>query len=479
MNKRLVFKMIGKMLLLEAALMLLPLITSVIYRGTDITAFLISGLLCGACGFALSRLRPGQNNINIREGVAVAGFGWLILSLFGALPLTISGAIPSYIDSLFETVSGFTTTGASLLTNIESLPKGSLFWRSFTHWVGGMGVLVLSVAIMPNITGRSANLAKAESPGPVFSKLVPKMQDSAKILYLIYIGLSVLEFVSLLICGMSCYDAMLHTFGTAGTGGFSNYSASIGTFASPAVEWVIGVFMLLFGINFASYFHFLRKEYHAAVKSEELWVYLIIVFLSTVLITGSIANRYPFGEAIRTAFFQTTSILSTTGYSTVDFNAWPALAKLILLFLMCTGGCAGSTAGGLKVCRLIILAKGTKRSIKKTLVPREVKVIKFEGRPVPDDMLINLGSYLFLCIGIIVLGALLLMLDRSDITTCLTASATCFFNVGPGFNAVGPAGNFAFFSPFSKLLLSLIMLTGRLEIYSVIVLFFPRVWKKN
>ena len=481
MNYRLVFRLIGRLLLMEAALMLPSLFVSLLYRGGDTSSFLITiGItaLCGAIpGFLL---KPRRTDLTPRDGMVVAGLSWAIFSFFGCLPFVFSGAIPHFADAYFETVSGFTTTGASILTEIESLPRGILFWRSFTHWIGGMGVLIFTLALLPRLSGRSAHLARAESPGPTFTKLLPRMSDTAKILYILYLGLSLIMFLVMLLCGMNAYDALIHTFGTAGTGGFSNYNASVGAFQSPLIEWMIALFMMLFGINFAVYFHLLRKDVRQASKNEELWAYLIIVLLGTLGVTLSILPSYGhFFTALRHGFFHVSSIISTTGFASADFNLWPVFAKGILVLLMFIGACAGSTAGGFKVSRIVMLVKSGFRDVRHTLQPRKVAVVRMDGKPVQEGTLSTLGVYLFLYICILILGTLIVSLEAPDFATSFTASLTCLSNVGPGLNAVGPANNFAFFSPLIKWFLSFLMLAGRLEIYPILALFSISVWKKN
>ena len=337
MNYKLVFRLLGRLLLMEAALMLPSMGVSLIFRQGDTLAFLEAIAITATVGVMLTfLLKPDRDDLTARDGMAVAGLSWVILSFFGALPFVLSGAIPHVVDAFFEAVSGFTTTGSTILTEIEHLPRGVLFWRSFTHWIGGMGVLVFTLAVLPRLSGRTSHLARAESPGPTFSKLLPKMGDTAKILYVLYFILSFTETVSLLLAGMNLYDALIHTFGTAGTGGFSNYNSSVGAFHSPAIEWIIGVFMMLFGVNFAIYFHLMRREKEPILQSEELWTYLSIVAAATLLVTLSILPRYNgFFEALRYAFFQVTSIISTTGFGTADFNVWPLFSRSMLLLLMC------------------------------------------------------------------------------------------------------------------------------------------------
>ena len=481
MNYKLVVRLLGRLLLIEAALMVPSLAVALIYGGGDALSFVITIGLTGACGALLSfLLRPQRDDLTARDGMAVAGLSWVILSFFGALPFVISGAIPHLADAYFESVSGFSTTGSTILTEIEHLPKGILFWRSFTHWIGGMGVLVFTLAVLPRLSGRTAHLARAESPGPTFTKLLPKMSDTAKLLYGLYLALTLMEAVCLLLAGMNVYDALIHAFGTAGTGGFSNYNASVGSFQNPLIEWIVAVFMLLFGVNFAIYFHLLRKEKEPILQSEELWFYLILVGASTLIITVAILPQYPgFFNALRTAFFQVTAIVSTTGFSTADFNLWPLFTRAILLLLLCFGACAGSTAGGFKLSRVLLLGKSAYRDLEHTLQPRKVAVVRFEGKPVAESTLTQVGVYLSIWLFLAVMGTLLLSIRETDLVTAMTAALTCLSNVGPGLNGVGPAENFAFFSPAAKLLLSFLMLAGRLEIYPILLLFSPNVWRKN
>ena len=481
MNYKLVFRLLGRLLLMEAALMLPSMGVSLIFRQGDTLAFLEAIAITATVGVMLTfLLKPDRDDLTARDGMAVAGLSWVILSFFGALPFVLSGAIPHVVDAFFEAVSGFTTTGSTILTEIEHLPRGVLFWRSFTHWIGGMGVLVFTLAVLPRLSGRTSHLARAESPGPTFSKLLPKMGDTAKILYVLYFILSFTETMSLLLAGMNLYDALIHTFGTAGTGGFSNYNSSVGAFHSPAIEWIIGVFMMLFGVNFAIYFHLMRREKEPILQSEELWTYLSIVAAATLLVTLSILPRYNgFFEALRYAFFQVTSIISTTGFGTADFNVWPLFSRSMLLLLMCMGACAGSTAGGIKTSRVLLLGKSAFRDLEHTIQPRKVAVVRLEGKAVQESTLSQVGVYLSLWVVLAVVGTLLISLEAKDFVTAFTAVLTTLSNVGPGLGGVGPTENFAFFSPPAKLLLSFMMLAGRLEIYPILLLFAPHVWRKN
>lgn len=480
MNRRMVLYMVGTVVKIEAALMVLPLIASLIYKEACSTAFLISIAAALAVGFALTLIfKPGSKVIYAKEGFVIVSLAWLALSAVGALPFYISGEIPSYVDAFFETVSGFTTTGASILTDVEAMSKGLLFWRSFTHWVGGMGVLVFVMAVIPGVSDRSIHILRAEAPGPIVGKLVPKMRQTARILYIIYMVMTVVEIAFLLAGGMPVFDSLIHAFGTAGTGGFGVKGDSIASY-SPYLQWVITVFMLLFGINFNLYYLVLIKKFRTAIKSEELWAYLIIFFASTAVITLNIMPMGgSFSENLRLAAFQVSSIVTTTGYATADFNQWPTLSKTVILLLMFIGSCAGSTAGGFKVSRVVLLMKKIKRELQKLLHPRAVSVIRFEGKRVDEATMSSLGSYLaiyvlFYCIFVFLLG-----FETLDLETNISAVAACYNNIGPALGAAGPASNYAFYSPFSKIVLSVAMLLGRLEILPLILTFSPSTWTKK
>ena len=473
--------LLGVLMLIEAVLMLLPSAVALIY-GESALPFLLAMAIMAAVFAPLVIFKPKNKKIYAKDGFVVVAAAWILMSVFGSLPFVFSGAIPSFIDALFETASGLTTTGASILTEIESLPRGILFWRSFTHWVGGMGVLVFMMAILPSSAGgQNIHLMRAEVPGPTKGKLVPKMRQTAIILYGIYFALTVLEFISLLICKMPVYDAAVNSFATAGTGGFSVLDSSIGGYNNPAVEWVIAVFMFLFGVNFNLYFFILIGRVREFLRSEEFRTYLIICFASVAVIaanTFSIAER--FGDCIRNAVFQVTSIVSTSGFSTLNYDAeWPEFSKMILILLTLTGACAGSTAGGLKLSRVIIVVKGMFCHIRQIVRPHSVNVVRIDGEAVPDSTVRSATGYLSIYFVIIALVALLVSVDGFDFTTNLTAALTCINNVGPGLGAIGPAGNFAGFSVFSKLILSLAMLAGRLEIIPLFIFLSPVAWKKH
>ncbi len=480
MNRRFVFRLLGKMLMVTSALMVLPLIVSIIYKEESYTAFLLSIGISLAIGFPLMTFSKTEDRvIYAKEGFVIVALSWLCMSAVGALPFVLSEEIPSYVDAFFETVSGFTTTGASILTDIESLSHGILFWRSFTHWVGGMGVLVFIMAIIPASTDRSIHILRAEVPGPIVGKLVPKMRDTAIILYLIYIVLTVIEIVMLLIGGMPLFDSLVHAFGTAGTGGFGIKSDSIASY-SPYLQWVITVFMMIFGVNFNLYYLILTKKIKSIFKSEELWTYIGIGIVSTAVIAFNIRDMYlSLGETIRVSSFQVATIITTTGYATTDFNLWPDLSKTILLLLMFIGSCAGSTAGGFKISRVILLFKMIKREIRSLIHPRAVGVVRFEGKKVEDPVLKSLSAYFAIYVACFVGIFLLISFDGYDIVTNFSASAACFNNIGPGLAAVGPAANYAGYSVFSKLVLSVAMLLGRLEIYPVIFVLSRAAWSKK
>ena len=429
--------------------------------------------------------RPSSKVIYAKEGFAIVTYAWLVMAAIGALPFVITGAIPSYVDAFFETVSGFTTTGASILSGeaLTAMSHGLLFWRSFTHWVGGMGVLVFVMAIIPNMSDRSIHIMRAEMPGPEVGKLLPKARDTAKILYLIYIAMTAVEIIMLLCGGMSAFDSVVYSFGTAGTGGFGIKPDSIGS-CTPYQQWVIAAFMLIFGINFNLYYLLLIGKFKAVFRNTETWLYLGLVGVSVVMIANNIHFMYSsVEESLRQSTFQVASMVSTTGYSTADFNTWPQLSKSILMIFMFTGACAGSTAGGLKMSRLLLLIKSVFREFKKMLHPRSVKVVKVDGKRVDEQVLGGVTTYFavyMLCIlGIFVLLSCFETNPIFNTETNFTASVSCFNNIGPGLGNVGPAESFGAYSDPSKLLLSLAMLLGRLEIFPLILGINPFIWRKR
>ena len=479
MNRRMVLYMVGSVIKIEAALMLLPLIVSVIY-GEKSTAlsFLASIVIALVTGFVMTlAVRPGSKVIYAKEGFVTVALSWIFLSLVGCLPFVISGEIPNFIDAFFETVSGFTTTGASILTDVEAMSKGMLFWRSFTHWVGGMGVLVFVMAIIPSFSERSIHLLRAEVPGPVVGKLVPKIRQTARILYIIYIAITLIEVVLLLLGKMPLFDSLVHAFGTAGTGGFGIKSDSLGSYSSY-LQWVITIFMLIFGVNFNLYYFILIRKAKLALKSTELWFYLGIVAFSTICITADTFHLYSsIGESVKHAAFQVAAFITTTGYATADFNSWPIFSKTLLFLLMFLGGCAGSTAGGFKLSRVMMLLKNAKRELQRMLHPRSVAVVKFEGKRVDDSTINSVMSYLsiyllFFCVTVFIIG-----FEKFDIETNITAVASCFNNIGPAFGQA--AANYSAYSPFGKIILSIAMLLGRLEIYPIILTLSPSTWSKK
>ena len=482
MNQKMVFQTVGLMLVIEAGMMLLPILVALIYGEACITALLISAAIALAAGLLLRRIcRTSNQVIYAREGFVTVAMCWLALSAAGALPFTISGEIPSYVDAFFETVSGFTTTGSSILTDVEAMSHGLLFWRSFTHWVGGMGVLVFIMALVPKVSDRSIHILRAEMPGPVVGKLVPRARDTASILYKIYIVMTLVHIILLLVGGMPLFDSIVHAFGSAGTGGFGIKADSLAGY-SPYLQWVITVFMFLFGVNFNLYYLLLIRRFKAAAQSSEVWYYLGIVLVSIALITANILPLcQSFGEALRLSAFQVSSIITTTGYATADFNLWPQLSKSILLILMMIGACAGSTGGGLKVSRAVMLVKMIGREFKHLLHPRSVNSVRFEGKNVDGATIKSLSSYF--AIYIVCMLAIFLVLSFEpapfDLETNLSASIACFNNIGPGFGLVGPAANFAAYSPLSKIVLSLAMLLGRLEIYPLLLTLSPSTWIKK
>ncbi|MBP3409450.1 MAG: TrkH family potassium uptake protein [Clostridia bacterium] len=480
MNRKKIFNMVGLMLEAEAALMLLPTICAVIYSEKCVWSLLISAAIAFAAGFILRRIcRTDNHVIYAREGFIMVSLTWLAMSAVGALPFFISGEIPSYVDAFFETVSGFTTTGASILTDVEAMSHGLLFWRSFTHWVGGMGILVFVMAIVDGANDRSMHILRAEMPGPVVGKLLPRAKDTASILYKIYIGMTLVETVLLLAGGMPLFESIVHAFGTAGTGGFGVKADSIAGY-SPYLQWVITVFMLLFGVNFNLYYLLLIRRFRAAAQSSECWYYLGIVLVSVGLITANILPMcQTFGEALRLSAFQVSSIITTTGYATTDFNLWPEFSKSILLLLMMIGACAGSTGGGLKVSRAVMLVKMVRKEVRHLLHPRSVNTVKFEGKVVDGATLKSVSSYFAVYMLCLLATYLLLSLDAFGMETNMSATFACFNNIGPGFAAVGPTASYAGYNMFSKLVLSLAMLMGRLEIFPLLLTLSPTTWAKK
>ena len=477
MNYKIIFNTLGRVILLEAAILLLPAGVAVIYREDCTAAFIITALIAAVIGSSLALLcRSKKKNLNTRDGFAIVSLSWLAISLIGALPFVISGEIPRYVDAFFETVSGFTTTGASILSDVESMSRGLLFWRSFTHWLGGMGILVFVMAIMDKAPDRSINILRAEMPGHSVDKFTPKSRNTAKMLYYIYLSMTAAEFIMLLCGGMPLFDSAIHALGTAGTGGFGIKSDSIASY-SAYLQWVITAFMLLFGISFNIYFLLILKRWKNVLASNELWCYLGIFATAFVIITADIYPIYgSLAEAVRLSAFQVSSITTTTGYATADFNLWPQLSKGILIILMFCGGCMGSTAGGFKVSRITALFQIAGNEIRRSISPRSVRAVRLNGRTLTAQEEKGTLSYLVLYLAVIVTVFLLISFEPFGFETNFSAVISCVNNIGPGFDLVGPAANYASFSSFSKVVLSFAMLMGRLEIYPLLSLLIPQAW---
>ncbi len=477
MNFKLVFRITGKTLLVEAGAMLLPLAVGFLY-GEDPAPFLYTLPLLVLVGAIFSVLKS-DDHFFPREGFFAVALTWLLVAAFGALPFYFSGYFETYIDCFFEAVSGFTTTGASILTAVEPLPKGILFWRSFMHWLGGMGVLVLTIALLPNLGGRTLQLMKAESPGPIVSKLVPKASQSSKILYSIYCGMTVIEIIVLHLVGMPWFDSIVNSFAIAGTGGFSIRNTSIAAYGSPAIEIACTIFMLLFSINFALYFLVLCGKVKQALRSDELRFFLIVVVGSTALIAIDIWPMYSGADAIRHAAFQVSSIISTTGFASANFDLWPEFSRFLLILLMFIGACAGSTGGAIKCSRLLLLLRSIRREVRQVIHPREVNVVKLDGQVVDEGNLRSVHIFIGAYMLIMLLAVLLVSLDDFSMVTNFSAVASCIGNVGPGLEGVGPMSSYAAYSGFSKLVLSMCMIIGRLELLPVMVLFSANAWKRS
>lgn len=479
MNYRFVFKKLGHILLIEAMLLVVPLFVSIYYH-ENFLPFIFTILIILICGSLLSSIKATRTNYFAKEGLLITTLSWVLLSIFGALPFVFDGAISSYVDALFETISGFTTTGSSILTNVEVLPKGLLFWRSFTHWIGGMGILMFVIAILPMSNDNSMHVIKAEVPGPFPGKLLPKLKDTAKWLYGIYFFLTLIQIILLRLGGMSLFDSILTSFATAGTGGFGIKSTSIAFYNSPYIEYVVGIFMLLFGINFNVFFFIIMKKFTLAFKNEEMRTYLIIVLVSVVLITFNILSiTSSIGEAFRLAFFQVSSIITTTGFATTDFNLWPQFSKIILFLLMLFGACGGSTGGGIKISRIVIAFKRIFNDLVNMIHPNAVKNVKFEGKKIENKTVNEIGYFIILYFVLIGVITLVVSLDNFNFETTLTSVVSCMGNIGPGFGLTGPMGNFSMFSNLSKIMLSIAMLLGRLELYPILLFLSPTLYIRN
>lgn len=481
MNFLLVLKLVGAVLKIEAILMILPLIISFVYQSGDGIYFIYTAIPLFIAGYCLSKIRPKTTVFRSKEGFVTVSLSWITMSLFGAIPFYLSGYFDTFIDCFFETVSGFTTTGSTILPNVEIVPKGLLFWRSFTHWIGGMGVLVFVLALMPTLNGSAVQLLRAESPGPVPGKVVPKIRESAKILYKIYLIMSITQVILLLASGLPLYDSLITTMGSAGTGGFSNLNLSVGGYNNVAAEVITTIFMLLFGVNFNIYYYMTSKQLGLIKSNEELKLYLFIAFASMLLIAGNIMPMYggSFIQALRYSSFQVSSIMTTTGFATTDFHLWPMFSKSILMLLMIIGASAGSTGGGIKVSRLLILFKAIRREIGLIIHPRRIQTVKLENEILDDRVLTSVLVFLSTYALIALAATFLVATDGYDFETTATAVLSALGNIGPGFSLVGPMGNFSVFTGFSKLVLSFCMLAGRLEIFPMLLLFSPSVWRKK
>ena len=480
MNLKMTKYMLGKMLGIEALVLMIPMVVSLIYGEAGWKYFGITSLILLAVYLLFGFRKPNNTQIYGKDGFVIIACLWILWSIFGALPFWLSGAIPSYIDALFETISGFTTTGSTILTDIEALPKGMNFWRCFTHWIGGMGVLVFIMVIVSLEDKNSMHLMRAEVPGPETDKLVPKARNTARILYAMYFALTAIEVILLLCGGMNLYDSIIHSFSTAGTGGFSNQNSSIAAYDSAYIDGVITVFMILFGINFNMYYLILLKKAKSVFTNEEVRTYIGIILAATVLITANIINVYGnVFKAFRYAVFQVASIITTTGFMSADYNLWPEFSKTILLMLMVIGACAGSTGGGMKVSRILIAIKSVGRELKRLLHPKSVNIVKVNGKKVSNETLQGVYMYIIAYVAIFIVSVLLVSLNNFDFATTFSGVLTTINNVGPGISAIGPIENFSKFTDFSKIVFGLDMLIGRLEIFPFLVLFHPDLWRRK
>lgn len=481
MNKRSIIYILGWVLIVEAVAMQIGTITSLIYGEKEAWYFVLTGVVSAILGVLAIKVKKPKNMVLYQKaGFASTALSWILLSLVGCMPFWLSGEIPSFIDAFYETVSGITTTGATILNDVEALSKGMLMWRSFLHWLGGMGVIVFLLAIIPKLGGQqNIFLMKAESPGPIIGKAVPRMRNYATMLYGIYITLTALEFILLLFGGLNVFEAINTSFSTAGTGGFGIYNSNAAAFDSYYVQTVIAVFMLLFGINFSVYLCLIARKFKQSLKFEELWIYLGIVAVSTAIIAFNISSIYKPYDAFHQSFFYVSSIISTTGFGLTDVNKWPELSKTVIIILTFIGASAGSTGGGFKISRIILLFKEVRKEFSLLVHPRNVKLVKMDGKAVNHDIMRTTSMYLVLYIGVFAISFLLVSIDNMDFTTSFTAVAANLNNTGPGIGAVGPVGNYADFSILSKIVFIFDMLAGRLEIYPLLLLFAPSAWKKS
>ncbi len=478
MNTSIIRYILGYILKIEALFMLLPCLTALIYQEPEGFDYLLAAALGGLCGVFLTLHKPKNNVFYLKEGCVTTALSWVFLSLFGCVPFIITGEIPNFVDALFETISGFTTTGASILNDVEALSHCSLMWRSFTHWIGGMGVLVFLLAIIPLSGGSRINLMRAESPGPSVGKLVPKVRTTARLLYLIYLFMTLLETMLLLAGGMPLFDALATSFGTAGTGGFGIKNDSMAGY-SPYLQWVVTIFMILFGVNFNFYYYLLYRKVKKAFQIEEIKYYLLIILAAIAIIFFQIldASKGVF-DALTSSSFQVASIITTTGFSTVDFNQWSEVCRFILVLLMFIGACAGSTGGGIKVSRFVVLIKTVAKELTSYIHPKSIKKIKMDQKPVEHEVVRSINVYFITFIILFSASVFAISFEGYDLITNFTAVAATINNIGPGLELVGPASNFSMFHPFSKLVLIFDMLAGRLELFPLLILFHPAIWKE-
>ncbi len=479
-----VVRMMGILLIVLACCFLPSLVVAIIYKeSVSFWSFMLTGISCAVIGFILKKLTRPSLALKARDGYLIAALGWMLASLVGAVPFVISGAIPSYVDAFFETCSGFSTTGSTILADIEPLPRSMLFWRSFTHWIGGMGIIVFMAAVLPSMGISGQLAASAETPGPTLDKLSSRYSDTAKKLYLLYTAFTVIEVILLLFGGMSLYDSLLHTFGTVGTGGFSSYNASISHYANPYIHWVITIFMILCGINFNLYFLLgKRGGIKSFFRDSELKLYLGIIFVCSLLITVDLLATGTYdsvSDSVRDSAFQVSSIITTTGYMTADYDTWPTFSKMLIFLVLLTGACSSSTGGGVKIIRVLVSLKMVRRGFSLKLHPNRVVTLTVGGKEVQQEVATNIANFVFCYILVAFVGFLLVSLNNLDLVTTVSSVLTCLGNAGPGFGQVGPALNFSILSDFSKLVLSLLMIAGRLELFTFFMLFSPRYWNSN
>ena len=477
MNIKMLIYILGKVLLIEGVLMLLPIGCGWIYGESETVYYLVCALSYVTLGYLLSFKKPRNMTIFIKDGCVATALSWVVLSIGGCIPFILTGEIPSFTDAMFETASGFSTTGASILTNVEAMSHCSLLWRSLTHWIGGMGVLVFLLAVVPMTGGSNMNLMRAESPGPTVGKIVPKVRSTAKMLYLIYLAMTVTEIIILTLCGMPFFDSLCSSFGTAGTGGFGVRNDSFASYA-PHIQVIVAVFMIMFGMNFNFYYYFTTKQINKAFKMSEIKVYLAVIAIVTAIICFSVRGLYgSFGEALRHSFFQVATIITTTGFATTDFDLWPSVAKFLLLSLMILGACASSTGGGIKVARFQIMFKSVKREIQSYIHPKTVKKIHVDGKTVDSEIIHSVALYFFIYMIIFATSMFIVSFEGHDLVTVFSSVAATFNNIGPGLSLVGPTQNYSFFSGLSKWVFIFDMLAGRLELMPLIVFLAPTTYK--